>query len=68
MAKIAVGSKIRFSHPTSNGGTLTFTAKVVKIAGDLAWVEIPERVRLVPFPPVGGKRYAAYAVSKLAAR
>lgn len=57
-----IGSRIRFRHPTSNGGHVTFTARVVKIEdnGDV-WVEIPTRVRSMPFPPLGGKRYGRYS-------
>lgn len=66
MAKtIAVGTKVRFSHPTSNGGLVRFSAKVVKIENDYAWVEMPERVRRMPFPPLGGKRYGKYLISAL---
>lgn len=62
MAKIEVGSKVSLTHPTSNGGYITFKAKVVKLEDDAYWVEIPPSVRRIPFPPVGGKRYAKFMV------
>lgn len=62
---IQVGTVVRFTHPTSNGGTVTFSARVVKMQGDHAWVEMPQRVRTMPFPPIGGKRYGLYPVSSL---
>lgn len=66
MAKtILPGTRVRFTHPTSNGGEVRFTAKVIKVEGDRAWVEMPERVRHMPFPPLGGKRYGLYDISKL---
>lgn len=62
---VAIGTRCKFQHPTSNGGLVTFTAKVVKVEGDFAWVEMPLRVRQMPFPPLGGKRYGKYAIAKL---
>jgi hypothetical protein len=63
---LALGTRVRFSHPTSNGGTVTFTARVVKQAGNgRVWVEMPARVRRMPFPPLGGKRYGLYNVADL---
>jgi len=66
MAKtLTVGTKVLFTHPTSNGGTVRFSARVVKLQGDSVWVEMPERVRAMPFPPIGGKRYGLYKLSDL---
>jgi hypothetical protein len=62
---IAVGTRVRFSHPTSNGGTVTFMAVVRRLEGDSAWVEMPARVRRMPFAPLGGKRYGKYKVADL---
>lgn len=62
---VTVGTKVRFTHPTSNGGTVRFTAKVVRLDGEYAWVEMPARVRSMPFPPLGGKRYGKYRTSQL---
>lgn len=64
---ITVGSVVRFSHPLSSGGLLNFNAKVVKLEGTYAWVEMPERVRSIPFAPLGGKRYGKYAIAALKA-
>jgi len=50
------------THPTSNGGTVKFTARIVKREADgSVWVEIPKRARTMPFPPYGGKRYVKFA-------
>ncbi len=65
MATIEIGTRCVFSHPTSNGGQVTFSAKVVKVDGDSAWVEMPDRVRRMPFAPLGGKRYGKYPMSAL---
>jgi hypothetical protein len=60
-----VGARVRFTHPTSAGGTVRFSARVVRIDGDYAWVEMPERIRRIPFPPIGGKRYGKYRITDL---
>ena len=60
------GAKITFSHPLSNGGMLRYSATIVKLESDSVWVEIPPRVRRIPFPPVKGKRYARYLLKDLA--
>lgn len=65
MTKIVVGTKVRFQHPTSNGGVVTFTARVVKVEDRGVWVEMPECVRRMPFAPLGGKRYGLYSAEKL---
>jgi hypothetical protein len=60
-SKYANVTSIRVTHPTSDGGTVTFNAKIVKRETDgSVWVEIPARVRRMPFPPVGGKRFARF--------
>ena len=61
-----LGRKARFSHSLSNGAIVNFTASIVKLAhDDQVWVEMPARVRQLPFPPLGGKRYGLFPVSKL---
>lgn len=66
MTKIAVGTKVRFSTTHSDMSTITFSARVVKLDGKgNAWVEMPERVRNLPFPPLGGKRYGLYPIQSL---
>lgn len=63
---ITVGSKVRFSTTHSDMSVITFSARVVKLDGrGNAWVEMPERVRKLPFPPLGGKRYGLYPISSL---
>lgn len=66
MAKIEIGSKVRFRHPLPDGGILKFSARVVALFEDgTARVEIPKRVRSIPFPPIGGARFGRIEVSKL---
>lgn len=65
-AVISVGSRVRFSYGHLMQ-TVTFTARVVKVEGEFAWVEMPARVRALSFPPLGGKRYGKYAISGLVA-
>jgi len=58
--------KARFSTMHSDGSTITFAARIVKDNGDgTVWVEMPERVRRLPFPPLGGKRFGLYEKSTL---
>ena len=64
MTTIHVGSKVRFRHYHLLQ-IVDFTARVVRLDGDFAWVEMPARVRRLPFPPLGGKRYGKYRVSSL---
>ena len=59
-----VNDKVRFSHHHVLQA-VTFAARIVKIDGAFAWVEMPPRVRRLPFPPIGGKRYGKYEMSKL---
>jgi hypothetical protein len=61
LGKYAAVTRLRLSHPTSNGGTVTFNARIVKRESDgSVWVEIPKHARTMPFPPYGGKRYAKF--------
>lgn len=61
-----VGRKARFSTTHSDGSIITFSARIAKDNGDgTAWVEMPTRVRQLPFPPLGGKRFGRYLISKL---
>jgi hypothetical protein len=62
--EIAVGTKVRFSH-NHLFQRISFSARVVKVVNDKAWVEMPERVRRLPFPPLGGKRYGLFPISAL---
>lgn len=61
---IAVGTRVRFTH-SHVMQTVTFSARVVKLDGAYAWVEMPARVRALPFPPIGGKRYGKYLIANL---
>lgn len=63
---VTIGTKVRFRLSTSDGGYVTFSARVVKFQGDdHVWIEMPPRVRSLPFPPLGGKRYGLYAIATL---
>ena len=66
-ANCKIGTKVVFDHPLSDGGMLRFSARVVKLAGENAYVEMPARVRAIPFPPLGGKRYGLFPIAKLVA-
>ncbi len=60
-----VGDRVRFSHPLPDGGSLTFSARVVRLNGDgSATVRIPDRVRGIPFPPAGGAMFARYRAAE----
>jgi hypothetical protein len=60
-ASMKIGERVRFSHPLSNGGLLTFSARIVRLNADgSATVRIPDRVRRIPFPPAGGAQFARY--------
>jgi hypothetical protein len=61
-----IGRRARFSISNSNGSVITFTAPIVKLQGDdMVWIEMPARVRRLPFPPLGGKRYGLFPISTL---
>jgi hypothetical protein len=61
-----VGRKARFADSLSDGGVVNFTARIVKDTGNgCVLVEMPERVRKIPFPPIGGKRYGLFWVKDL---
>lgn len=67
---IKVGDKVRFSTTTSSGATVTFSARVAKMVshgnhGQCAWVEYPDRVRKMPFPPNDGKKYGLFTLDTL---
>jgi hypothetical protein len=53
-----LGDKVRFQH-THVLEVVYFTARVVKLDGEHVWLEVPERVRRLPFPP--GYIFAALA-------
>ena len=52
-------TKIRFSTTHSDGSVITYAAPVVavEISDKSVWVEIPFRMRKLPFPPYNGKRF-----------
>jgi hypothetical protein len=56
--------KIQFQTTHSDGSTIRFSARIVKDNGDgTVWAEMPERVRRLPFPPLGGKRFGMFRKS-----
>ena len=65
MTSTLIGRKARFHCDQATGERVTYSARIVKVDGANAWVEIPERVRTLPFPPHGGKRYALFAIHSL---
>ena len=61
------GTKVRFTGTSSDRSTYTYTARVVKDNGNgTVWVEIPKRVRQLPFLPLDGKRYGLFRVADIA--
>lgn len=65
---VKAGDRVRFEAPTSNGGTASWTARVVKIDDNgVAFVRHPERARTMPFSPVPEKGLYKYAAFKLVA-
>lgn len=54
--------KLKLATTHSNGLIITYSAKVLKITEKekTILVEIPERVRTLPFPPYKGKRYVIF--------
>lgn len=62
---VEVGTVVRFTH-SHLMQEVHFTAKVVKLDGKgSAWVEMPEKIRKLPFPPLGGKRFGLYPINSL---
>lgn len=65
---IAVGALIQMSTTHSDGSVIRYKARVVRDNGNgTLWVEIPKRVRSLPFPPLDGKRYGLFRVADIAA-
>lgn len=60
-----IGDKIRMSTTHSDGSIVSYKATVVKLDGANVWLEIPQRVRSLPFPPYDGKRYALFAAATM---
>ena len=55
------GDSVKLSTTHSDGSIITYRAKIFRInIGGTAWVEIPRRVRNLPFPPYKGKRFAQF--------
>lgn len=63
--KSLIGRKVRLATTNSDMSVVSYSARIVKIDGANAWVEIPDRVRSLPFPPYNGKRYALFAITSL---
>lgn len=64
--QIAVGTRVRLSTTHSDGSTVTWTSVCVRVWRDgSVWLEIPARVRALPFAPYDGKRYAQFAPGQL---
>lgn len=61
MGKHKVGDFVKFSHPLSNGGTVTWNAEVVKATDTTFTVRHPERARHIPFSPVKAAGLYKYA-------
>ena len=64
-SKVIVGARVRFTHPTSNGGRVTYTAQVVRVTDGIAVVCVPARVRSMPFAPGGGAKFLRYRIESL---
>ena len=62
---VNVNDRVRFEAPLSNGGTVRWTAVVVKVVDGIAYVRHPERARTFPFSPVPAKALYKYFASKL---
>jgi hypothetical protein len=64
---ITCGTVLRFAHQHVLQ-TVVYSAKVVKLDGEYVWVEIPQRIQRLPFPPAQGKRYGKYLASECQVR
>lgn len=61
MARKAVGDKINRETSNSDGSLIRYVARVVIADEKTYWIEIPKKVRSLPFPPFGGKRYVQFS-------
>ncbi len=52
--------RVRFEITSSDGSVIRFTARVVRDEGETLWVEMPARIRSLPFPPLDGKRFGKF--------
>ena len=51
-------ASVRLSTSLSDGGVATWVSPVVKTTPEgFVWVKIPRRVRGIPFPPYGGRKF-----------
>jgi hypothetical protein len=50
-------ARVRMATMHSDGSRVDYSARIIRREEDGTWVEIPERVRALPFPPYQGKRY-----------
>lgn len=48
-----IGDRVRFQTTSSDRSVITYSAEVVKITETTYTVRVPERVRHLPFPPMG---------------
>lgn len=63
-----LGTLVRMSTTHSDGSTITFKARVARDNGNgTVWVEFSKRVRSLPFPPCGGKRYGLFRIADIQA-
>ena len=64
-----IGDKVRLSTTHSTGDVISYNGTVKKFCpspvGPAVWVEIPMRIRRLPFPPYNGNKYAQFAVSQV---
>ena len=66
MKNSLIGRKVRFSITHSDMSIIMFSARIVKMhTPETVWVEMPPRVRALPFPPLDGKRYGLYPINSL---
>lgn len=55
--------RLKLSTTHSDGGIVSFRAVIVKREADGVWVRIPEKVRRLPFPPYGGKKFVKFSLA-----
>ncbi len=64
---INTGDRVRFQTTASNGATVRFVSRVIKVVDGVAYVRHPEAARAMPFSPCPERGLYKYAVEKLAA-
>lgn len=58
-----MNTRLKLATSASDGSIITYGATIVQQDDKTIWVEIPAKVRKLPFPPYNGKRFVQFALT-----